>query len=209
MTLSGHVRKSTATAPIRCSSRPAGLCLPLPESSTYQLSADRRWVDNAVFREDARQRIRTLDKQRFQADVIFFDPFSPPHCPELWAEEFMQQVATYLHAEGKLVTYSCAAAVRTTFRLAGLSIGPINAAGRRWPGTLAQIEARGLAPLSQQEQEHLLTRAAVPYRDPTPRDNANTIRQRRQHEQVVATLVPTSIWRKRWLPPHQNVSSDR
>lgn len=171
--------------------------------------AQRPWLEATLLWGDARQHIQALDKREFQTDVIFFDPFSPPHCPELWTVEFMQQVAACLHDKGKLVTYSCAAAVRTALQLAGLSIGPVNAAGRRWPGTLAQVEARGLAPLSQQEQEHLLTRAAVPYRDPTLRDSADTIRQRRQQEQAISKLVPTSRWRKRWLPPHRKVSPDR
>ncbi|MGB3310469.1 MAG: MnmC family methyltransferase [Nodosilinea sp.] len=64
---------------------------------------------------DARQHIQTLETLEFQADVIFFAPFSPPHCPELWTVEFIQQAAACLHSGGKLVTYSCAAAVRTAF----------------------------------------------------------------------------------------------
>jgi tRNA U34 5-methylaminomethyl-2-thiouridine-forming methyltransferase MnmC len=148
---------------------------------------------------DARQQIQALVARGFQADVIFFDPFSPPHCPELWTVEFIQQVARCLNPQGRLATYSCAAAVRTALQLAGLQIGPIPASGRRWPGTLAQFDADGLAPLSPQEQDHLTTRAAVPYRDPDLRDDADTIRQRRQQEQRQSPLQPTSRWRKRWL----------
>jgi tRNA U34 5-methylaminomethyl-2-thiouridine-forming methyltransferase MnmC len=152
---------------------------------------------------DARQTVQTLVKEGFQADVIFFDPFSPPHCPELWTVEFIQQVAHCLSPQGRLATYSCAAAVRTAFQQAELCLGAIAAAGRRWPGTLAQFTAEGLSPLSLQEQEHLLTRAAVPYRDPTLTDSADAIRQRRQQEQQQSNLGPTSHWRKRWLalPP--------
>jgi tRNA U34 5-methylaminomethyl-2-thiouridine-forming methyltransferase MnmC len=150
---------------------------------------------------DARQQIQQLVAEPFQADVIFFDPFSPPHCPELWTVEFIRQVALCLKPKGKLATYSCAAAVRTAFQLVGLHIGPIAASGRRWPGTLAQHHARGLAPLSAQEQDHLSTRAAVPYRDPDLRGDADTIRRRRQIEQQSSPLKPTSIWRKQWLAP--------
>jgi tRNA U34 5-methylaminomethyl-2-thiouridine-forming methyltransferase MnmC len=148
---------------------------------------------------DARHNIQPLAVEGFQADVIFFDPFSPPHCPELWTVEFIQQVARCLHPQGKLATYSCAAAVRTALRLAGLNIGPIAAGGRRWPGTLAQKQSSGLRPLSAQEQEHLATKAAVPYRDPCLKDSADAIRNRRQKEQRESTLNPTSLWRKRWL----------
>ena len=150
---------------------------------------------------DARQHIQHLGSEGFQADVIFFDPFSPPHCPELWTVEFIQLVAQCLKPEGKLATYSCAAAVRTAFRMAGLHIGPIAASGRRWPGTLAQWQPSGLISLSAQEQEHLATKAAVPYRDPDLKDTADAIRNRRQEEQKTSDLKPTSLWRKRWLTP--------
>lgn len=150
---------------------------------------------------DARQTVQGLVKERFQADVIFFDPFSPPHCPELWTVDFIRQVARCLAPGGKLATYSCAAAVRAGLMEVGLQIGPIAAAGRRWPGTLAQWSSNGLDSLSQQEQEHLQTRAAVPYRDPALHDSADIIRQRRQQEQALSTLAPTSQWRKRWLSP--------
>ncbi len=148
---------------------------------------------------DARQQIQPLVQAEFQADVIFFDPFSPPHCPELWTVEFIQQVAHCLHPQGKLATYSCAAAVRTALQQAGLAIAPLAAAGRRWPGTLAQVDSTGLPPLSLQEREHLATRAAVPYRDPSLSDDADTIRQRRQQEQTQSALASTSGWRRRWL----------
>ncbi len=165
--------------------------------------ATRPGLNATLLWGDARQRIQQVEALGFQADVIFFDPFSPPHCPELWTVEFFQRVAACLHPQGRLATYSCAAAVRAALRLAGLAIGPMNAAGRRWPGTLAQVSPGGLAPLSLQEQEHLLTRAAIPYRDPTLKDTAAAIRQRRQREQAGSDLVPTSRWRKRWLPPHE------
>lgn len=148
---------------------------------------------------DARQQIQTLANQGFQADVVFLDPFSPPHCPELWTVEFLGQVAHCLHPTGHLATYSCAAAVRAALLLAGLYIGPSEAMGRRWPGTLASFKPERLLSLSQQEQEHLLTRAAIPYRDPELTDSPTLIRARRQQEQALSTLESTSRWRKRWL----------
>jgi tRNA U34 5-methylaminomethyl-2-thiouridine-forming methyltransferase MnmC len=167
----------------------------------YTGQAQRPWLEATVLWGDARQRIQSVVQSGLQADAIFFDPFSPPHCPELWTVEFIGQVARCLHPTGRFVTYSCAAAVRSALQAAGLAIGPVDAVGRRWPGTLAQVNPQGLAPLSVQEQEHLLTRAAVPYRDPSLTDSPEAIRQRRQQEQAESSLVPTSLWRKRWLPP--------
>lgn len=54
-------------------------------------------------------------------------------------------------------------------------------------------------PLSQVEKEHLLTRAAIPYRDPQLSDPTDVILMRRQQEQQTSCLEPTSRWRKRWL----------
>jgi tRNA U34 5-methylaminomethyl-2-thiouridine-forming methyltransferase MnmC len=148
---------------------------------------------------DARQQIQTLVKAGFQADVVFLDPFSPPRCPQLWTVEFLNLVAQCLHPRGILATYSCAAAVRTALQLAGLHIGSLAAPGRRWPSTLASHTDTTLPPLSPQELEHLQTRAAVPYRDPTLQDDAATIQQRRSQEQAQSSLQSTGEWRRRWL----------
>ncbi|HEY9736794.1 MAG TPA: MnmC family methyltransferase [Trichocoleus sp.] len=148
---------------------------------------------------DARSQIQTLTQSGFQADAVFLDPFSPPHCPELWTVEFLSQVAACLKPDGHLATYSCAAAVRTALQLAGLHIGPTEATGRRWPGTLARFTPEGLQALSVQEREHLETRAAVPYRDPHLNDDAAGICDRRQQEQLASSLEATSRWRQRWL----------
>ena len=150
---------------------------------------------------DARQSIQSLNHQGFQADVIFFDPFSPPHCPPLWTVDFFRQVANCLKPTGRLATYSCAAAVRAGWQEVGLHIGATPALGRQWPGTLVGYGAIAaeLQPLSPCEQEHLQTRAAVPYRDPDLTDTAAQIQARRQLEQQASTLLPTSQWRRRWL----------
>ncbi|MGF1457828.1 MAG: tRNA (5-methylaminomethyl-2-thiouridine)(34)-methyltransferase MnmD [Leptolyngbyaceae cyanobacterium] len=152
-----------------------------------------------LFIGDARQRIQPLARGGFQADVIFLDPFSPPRCPQLWTAEFLTLVAQCLHPQGVLVTYSCAAAVRTALQLAGLHIGSLAAPGRRWPSTLARHTNTDLPDLSPQEREHLQTRAAIPYRDPSLRDDADTIQRRRSQEQAQSSLQPTGHWRRRWL----------
>lgn len=148
---------------------------------------------------DARQTVSSLVQSDLKADVLFLDPFSPPRCPQLWTVEFLALLAQCLHPTGVLATYSCAAAVRTALLMAGLHIGAMPAVGRRWPGTIATLDKVPLPPLSQQEQEHLETRAAVPYRDPTLADTAAVIHKRRQQEQAASSLKPTGIWRKRWL----------
>ncbi len=158
---------------------------------------------------DARSVIKSVQNSGFFADAIFLDPFSPPHCPQLWTIEFIRQLALCLDYDGLLATYSCAAPVRTAMITAGLIIASTSPVGRRTPGTIAALESsqntnrcnssNSFLPLSQKEQEHLLTRAAVPYRDPQLQDSSEIIINRRIQEQKVSPLEPTSHWRKRWF----------
>ncbi len=148
---------------------------------------------------DARETIREVCQSGFQADALFLDPFSPPTCPQLWTVEFLGLAGQCLKADGVLATYSCSAAVRAALMEAGLRVGSSPPVGRRSPGTVASLTAAGLPALSPQEQEHLRTRAAIPYRDPQLRDSAEAIVRRRKQEQQASSLEPTSHWKKRWL----------
>ena len=147
---------------------------------------------------DARQTIQQLGQRHRQAQAIFLDPFSPPRCPQLWTVEFLAQVRRCLHPQGKLATYSCSAAVRSALMAAGLQVGASTPVGRRSPGTIASLSPGGLPPLSPQELEHLHTRAAVPYRDPSLTDPAAVILERRRLEQQTSPLEATKVWKQRW-----------
>lgn len=147
---------------------------------------------------DARKTIQQVC-QSFQADAIFLDPFSPPVCPQLWTVEFLGLVAKCLKPDGRLATYSCSAAIRTALLAAGLHIHSTLPVGRRSPGTVASCTPINLNPLSPQEQEHLETRAAIPYRDPNLSDSAKVILDRRKIEQDSSVLEPTAHWKKRWF----------
>ena len=152
---------------------------------------------------DARQTIQQLCHSEFQADAIFFDPFSPRRCPQLWTVEFFTLVRRCLAPDGILATYSRSAAVRSAMLAAGFSIGTIPLGDTYLPhewsqGTVGGDDRSRLPPLSLMEQEHLQTRAAIPYRDPDLRDAATMILQRHDDEQQRSTLESTSSWRRRW-----------
>jgi tRNA U34 5-methylaminomethyl-2-thiouridine-forming methyltransferase MnmC len=148
---------------------------------------------------DARETIQQIERSKFLADAIFLDPFSPPKCPQLWTIEFLKLVSKCLNPQGRLATYSCAASVRTALKLVGLQVGSSESVGRKSPGTIASFGCEDLPALSLQEREHLQTRAAIPYRDPQLQDSAATIRTRREKEQQLSQLEPTSHWKKRWF----------
>jgi tRNA U34 5-methylaminomethyl-2-thiouridine-forming methyltransferase MnmC len=147
---------------------------------------------------DARQTIDRVIDRGFKADAIFLDPFSPVACPQLWTVEFLDRVAKCCAVDGIIATYSCASAVRAAMIAAGLSISASIPVGRKSPGTIASFDSAQLTPLSPQELEHLQTRAAVPYRDPTLSDAMAKIISRRELEQDNCGLETTSQWKKRW-----------
>ncbi|MFM7382645.1 MAG: tRNA (5-methylaminomethyl-2-thiouridine)(34)-methyltransferase MnmD [Microcystaceae cyanobacterium] len=157
------------------------------------------YLQARLYLGDARQTLPRVQQTGFLASAIFLDPFSPPKCPQLWTVEFLQLVSACLAPAGWLATYSCAATVRTALLLAGLQVGPSPQVGRRSPGTLANWTGEGLEPLSLREQEHLQTKAAIPYRDPTLTGDRPEILARRQQEQAESELEATHQWKKRWF----------
>ena len=152
---------------------------------------------------NARQTILQVAQLGFQADAILFDPFSPRRCPQLWTVEFFRVVSQCLAPTGRLATYSRSASVRSALLQAGLAIGSIPMIGthssQEWSqGTIASFDKTDLPALSQMEQEHLQTRAAIPYRDPNLLDSTIDILVRHQQEQSNSLLESTSSWRRRW-----------
>lgn len=152
---------------------------------------------------DARQTIQQVTDSPFQADAIFFDPFSPRRCPQLWTVEFFRQVRQCCDRHGTLSTYSRSASVRAALLEAGFAIGTIPLGSHPLPhewsqGTVAGLHPAALPPLSPMEQEHLQTRAAIPYRDPELGDRPETILHRHQQEQQHCQRESTSSWRRRW-----------
>ncbi|MDO8642856.1 MAG: MnmC family methyltransferase [Candidatus Woesearchaeota archaeon] len=84
---------------------------------------------------DARKTITRLVPLSF--DVVFFDPFSPKKCPELWTEEFFRAVAGVMKKGAMLTTYSCATEVRQNMKKAGFVIKDGPSVGRKAPSTIA------------------------------------------------------------------------
>lgn len=69
---------------------------------------------------DARSTIQSCPKEHYE--LIFLDAFSPQRCPQLWSEEFLLALSQRLRRGGRLLTYSCAAAVRSSLIRAGLAV---------------------------------------------------------------------------------------
>ncbi len=173
------------------------------------------WVDKnskgEILWGDARRKLKLLP-ETFKNDLILLDAFSPGKCPQLWTEEFIKSLSQRLSPGGRIVTYCRAAAVRGSLRRAGLDLYSLKeplGMNQDWSiGTMAILPETNKASyfdnsspwqsLSQMEEEHLLTRAAIPYRDPNGIESSAKIIQRRKKEQINCSLESTSSWQKRW-----------
>jgi tRNA U34 5-methylaminomethyl-2-thiouridine-forming methyltransferase MnmC len=87
-----------------------------------------------IILEDARRSVKNF-KEQF--DTVFFDPFSPKKCPELWTLEFLDGIKKVMKKGAILTTYSCATHVREKLASLGFdaSDGPVF--GRKSPSTVA------------------------------------------------------------------------
>jgi len=158
---------------------------------------------------DAREKINIIPSS-IKFDLIYLDGFSPQKCPQLWTIEFLSKVTENLNSQGYLITYSSSAAVRKTLRNLGLEIFTIKPSIKNrffWSqGTVAipKFDKNKLKPnfnfenLSLMEEEHLLTKASIPYRDQDLNSNKNDIINRRLNEQLFSNLLSTNKWREKW-----------
>ena len=158
---------------------------------------------------DARKTINNIPtKTKF--DLIYLDGFSPQKCPQVWTFEFLSKVTQKLNPQGYLITYSSSAAVRMTLRKLGLEIFNIkpnlNSKNYWSEGTVAIAKFDKnkfhnnfcLEKLSPREEEHLLTKASIPYRDPNLNSKKGEIIRRRLKEQLLSNLLTSKKWRNKW-----------
>ena len=158
---------------------------------------------------DARETIKNIPSN-IKFDLIYLDGFSPQKCPQIWSFEFLEKVTQRLNNNGYLITYSSAAAIRKTLRnldLYILNVKPNLISKNLWSnGTIAikLIKQENLKnysffkKLSLMEEEHLLTKASIPYRDPNLNSNAKDIIQKRVQEQFLSNLKTSKEWREKW-----------
>lgn len=198
------LRQALAAPSFRRQWQPATLAL------LEALLEQGRSGDSQLLWGDARRRVGELPAGR--CDLVLLDAFSPQRCPELWTLEFLGALARLLRPEGRLLSYCCAAAVRRALQLAGLELAsiqpsdPLPRPGGSAPWSFGTAASPGPLPggagplrgLTALEREHLATRAAVPYRDPSGRSSAAQILAARQRAQAACTAGSTSAWRRRW-----------
>ena len=163
----------------------------------------------SLFWGDAREKINIIPAS-IKFDLIYLDGFSPQKCPQVWTIEFLSKVTEKLNSQGYLITYSSSAAVRKTLRNLGLEIFTIKPRFNKrtiWSqGTVAiskldknKLKSNSnIAKLSLMEEEHLLTKASIPYRDKDLNSSKDDIIKRRLDEQLFSNLLSTNKWREKW-----------
>ena len=176
-------------------------------SQNYQYQD--QFFECRIFWGDARQKINSIP-ENIKFDLIYLDGFSPQKCPQIWSVEFLEKVTEKLNANGYLITYSSAAAIRKTLREFGLNIFNIKPnliSKNSWSnGTIAikKIDEETLQSnlhfekLSSKEEEHLFTKASIPYRDPSLSSMTKEIIENRVEEQLLSNLNNSKKWRDKW-----------
>ena len=178
-----------------------------------ELSKNSKYKDQSfvcdILWGDAREKIKNIPAN-IKFDLIYLDGFSPQKCPQVWSVEFLAKVTQKLNPQGYLITYSCSAAIRRTLKDFGLNIFNIKPnliSKNLWSnGTIAVkiIDKKAIQNnlyfknLSSMEEEHLLTKASIPYRDPTLSLNKKDIIQKRVQEQFLSNLETSKKWRDKW-----------
>ena len=99
---------------------------PILETENYRLE---------LLLDDARLSIDKLDNNYF--DAIFFDPFSPKVCPELWQPELIAEVVAKARPGAHISTYSNSRVAKDGFSQAGCKLHEGPKCGRRNGGVLA------------------------------------------------------------------------
>jgi tRNA U34 5-methylaminomethyl-2-thiouridine-forming methyltransferase MnmC len=123
-------------------------------------------------------------------DVVFHDPFSPKHVPQLWTADLFKCYRDLLDRRtGRLLTYSAASGVRGGMFEAGFAVWRSAALGGKSGGTVGSIDRSGafgdhIFPLNENELARINSASGTPYRDPSFSESAAAIRTRRLAEQV-------------------------
>ncbi len=93
-------------------------------------------VEIKILLGDARRTLKQIDAK---FDAVFFDPFSPKKCSELWTEKIFKQIKSKMNNGAILTTYSCAKQVRVNLQKAGFKVYNGPCVGRKSPSTVAIV----------------------------------------------------------------------
>lgn len=135
---------------------------------------------------------------RLAVDFVCHDAYSPNRAPELWTQDVFAQYFERLKARnGRVLTYSTAAAVGGGLRAAGFHVYRSAGLGRKSGGTVASVAPLGEFPsqtgirtLTGEEETILASRSGLPYRDPALQETRDSVTRQRALAQAASSRAP-------------------
>ncbi len=118
----------------------------------------------------------TLPAAPAEADVVFWDPFSPRVNPSLWSCAAFAALRARCGPDAALYTYSTATSVRTALLLAGFHVGAGDPSGPKQETTAAATRSQLLARPLDARWLSRLERSSAPYPPDAPPDALPRVR---------------------------------
>lgn len=105
-----------------------------------------------------------------QADIVFWDPFSPKSNPELWTWRAFATLRSSCREGCTVFTYSASTAARSALLLAGFAVGRGISVGNKSETTCAATRVEDLAMPLDQRWLQRLGRSSAPFPPDAPQD---------------------------------------
>jgi len=143
--------------------RQLGLDAPDLRAARALLATGRHEEPRLVWRLVPGNLLATLPAERAEAELVFWDPFSPRHDGSLWSVAAFTALRRRCADRASLFTYSTATQVRSALLLAGFYVGAGDASGPKGQTTSATTHLADLAqPLDRRWLERL-QRSSAPW----------------------------------------------
>jgi queuine tRNA-ribosyltransferase len=120
--------------------------------------------------------VETLPRVAEEADLVFWDPYSPRVNPTLWTCAAFRALRARCGADAALFTYSTATSVRTALLLAGFQVGVGDPSGPKQETTAAATRGSLLARPLDARWLSRLERSSAPFPPDAPRDALARVR---------------------------------
>ncbi|MCM1009994.1 MAG: MnmC family methyltransferase [Fusobacterium sp.] len=176
-------------------------------SSSYKKALKaRRIADIAIdYNIDDARRVILNDDKKYH--LVFLDAFTPTKCPCLWTLDFFKLLSEHLDDNGRILTYSNSALVRSALLSAGFCVGKIyNERTKTFTGTIAVKNKEFIKhDLSEYDLSLVKTRAGIFYRDENLNGLNEAIIERHKKEVEESPLISSSKFIKQYRKEHNNV----
>ncbi|MGC3998641.1 MAG: tRNA guanosine(34) transglycosylase Tgt [Anaeromyxobacter sp.] len=114
--------------------------------------------------------LETLPAQAVEAELVFWDPFSPKANPALWTQAAFEAARARCGPRALLLTYSTATAIRAALLLAGFFVGVGDASGPKEQTTAAATDPALLERPLDARWLARLARSSAPFPPDAPPD---------------------------------------